>query len=69
MAQYIEARPRYSGTLEEKSTTAAPGMAKITNMIDIPHRKVKKIACLGSGFVGGMKAIPDILLFLVLWAD
>ncbi|KAI4175874.1 MAG: hypothetical protein LQ343_001488 [Gyalolechia ehrenbergii] len=53
MAQYIEARPRYSGTLEEKSTTAAPGMAKITNMIDIPHRKVKKIACLGSGFVGG----------------
>ncbi|KAL9030469.1 MAG: hypothetical protein Q9196_001413 [Gyalolechia fulgens] len=53
MAQSIQARQRYSGTLEEKGTIAAPGMAKGTNTMDIPHRVVKKIACLGSGFVGG----------------
>lgn len=41
------------GTSKEESTITAPDTANITNNMDVPHRIVKRIACLGSGFVGG----------------
>lgn len=44
-------------------TPAAQRLSRPLDAIDVPHRKVDKICCIGAGYVGmsgGPKATPDI---------
>ncbi|KAL8915537.1 MAG: hypothetical protein Q9171_000102 [Xanthocarpia ochracea] len=37
----------------ERSTPAANGLVKSTGVVELPHKTVRRITCMGSGFVGG----------------
>ncbi|KAL8788455.1 MAG: hypothetical protein Q9213_001678 [Squamulea squamosa] len=41
------------GNLLERGESAAGRTAKNTGIVEIPHQTVKRITCIGSGFVGG----------------
>ena len=59
----------HDGHFEDLPSAAATGLTRNRNTIDIPHRAVKRIACLGSGFVGGMMALLGNSCTLLLQAD
>lgn len=51
---------------ERAASSTMSGLTTSLATIDIPHKAVKKITCLGSGFVGGMKAfLDDALLHMI----
>lgn len=48
-----------SSTREGATTPAAKRLSRPTEAINIPHKKVSKICCIGAGYVGALFALSN----------
>lgn len=57
-----------SGRLLERTITPAAGrLTRSMDTIDVPHKTIKRITCMGSGFVGGTEAFLGMAHSVKSW--